>query len=282
LSADEQFDGWRADQAKPDCQKRGLIRQLGNMRVIPVIDLMNGQVVRAVAGKRSEYKPIQSQIAIDAQPATVARALLERFGFETVYVADLDAIQGRSPNVTAWEEIRRTGLSLWLDAGVGDPSACLALHERLRSRSIDANIIIALESLRDPDDESWLNVRALAQAFTFSLDLQNGIPIHQIDDWRDRSPLEIGRSAHARGFFDLIVLDLADVGTAHGPGTLPLCRQLIEELHPVRIVAGGGVRGLADLEALAEAGCDAALVASALHDGRLTPEDIRRIESRPN
>jgi phosphoribosylformimino-5-aminoimidazole carboxamide ribotide isomerase len=46
------------------------------------------------------------------------------------------------------------------------------------------------------------------------------------------------------------------------------------------IVAGGGVRGVPDLEALANAGCDAALVASALHDGRLTPHDIRRIEKR--
>src|SRR4051812_22723799 len=142
------------------------------MRVIPVIDLMNGQVVRAVAGRRSEYKPIQSQIATDAQPATVASALLERFGFEMVYVADLDAIQGRSPNVTAWEQIRGAGLSLWLDTGVCDPSACLALHELLRSRLIDAHIVIALESLRNPDAEGWLDLRALGQALTFSLDLQ--------------------------------------------------------------------------------------------------------------
>ncbi len=251
------------------------------MRVIPVIDLLNGQVVRAVAGRRSEYKPIQSRIAVDPQPATVARALLERFGFETVYVADLDAIQGRPPNVSAWEQIRRVGLSLWLDAGVSDPSACLALHELLRSRLIDANIIIGLESLRDPDDAGWLDVRALTQAFTFSLDLKNGIPVHHIDQWRDRSAVEIGRSAHALGFLNIIVLDLADVGTGQGPGTLALCRQLKSELHPVSIVAGGGVRGLTDLEALADAGCDAALVASALHDGRLSPDDIRRIENRP-
>src|SRR5688572_18574193 len=115
-------------RAKPDCQSGAAIRQLGRvfptMRVIPVIDLMNGQVVRGIGGKRSEYQPIKSQIATDAQPATVARAFVEHFGFDTAYVADLDAIQGRPPNLIAWKEIHAAGLKLWLDAGIGTPQAC--------------------------------------------------------------------------------------------------------------------------------------------------------------
>src|SRR6187431_505841 len=100
------------------------------MRVIPVIDLMYGQVVRGVAGRRSEYRPIQSQIAADARPATVARAFVERFGFETVYVADLDAIGGGAPDLISLEMIARAGLNLWVDAGVGKPFAFRLLHER--------------------------------------------------------------------------------------------------------------------------------------------------------
>ena len=42
----------------------------------------------------------------------------------------------------------------------------------------------------------------------------------------------------------------------------------------VELVAGGGIRGVEDLLRLAEAGCDAVLVASALHDGRITIEDL--------
>jgi phosphoribosylformimino-5-aminoimidazole carboxamide ribotide isomerase len=38
----------------------------------------------------------------------------------------------------------------------------------------------------------------------------------------------------------------------------------------LEIISGGGVRGPRDLQALAAAGADAALVASALHDGRLS------------
>jgi phosphoribosylformimino-5-aminoimidazole carboxamide ribotide isomerase len=74
----------------------------------------------------------------------------------------------------------------------------------------------------------------------------------------------------------MIVLDLAQVGVDAGISTLELCRHL-HDTHPsVEIISGGGVRHVDDLTQLASAGCDAALVASALHDGRLTTDDIAR------
>ena len=74
---------------------------------------------------------------------------------------------------------------------------------------------------------------------------------------------QIAAAAIAAGVQRLIILDLADVGVGGGVGTLTLC-QAIRAAHPqVEIIAGGGVRGLADLQQMAAAGCDAALVASA-------------------
>jgi phosphoribosylformimino-5-aminoimidazole carboxamide ribotide isomerase len=49
----------------------------------------------------------------------------------------------------------------------------------------------------------------------------------------------------------------------------------------MELTSGGGVRGRDDLAALADAGCDAALVASALHDGQLTVSDIQQIQTYP-
>jgi len=250
------------------------------MQIIPVLDLMNGQVVRGIAGRRSEYRPIQSSIAADARPATVARAFVERFGFETVYVADLDAIQGGSRNIEAYEAIKDEGLKLWLDAGVGDPQAYSDLGDFLFSRNIEGAIVIALECLKDPYDDLWSDHTPDAPfRAVFSLDLKDGVPIHHVAAWRSMSAAEIGRAVHDLRFRDIIVLDLADVGMSQGSRTLKLCRQLVDELNQVRITAGGGVREVSDLELLACAGCNAALVASALHDGRLTREEIRQIEN---
>ncbi|MEX2558660.1 MAG: HisA/HisF-related TIM barrel protein, partial [Pirellulales bacterium] len=63
-------------------------------------------------------------------------------------------------------------------------------------------------------------------------------------------------------------------GMDAGVAALALCRELRQRHQQLELVSGGGVRGLQDLRALAEAGCDAALVASALHDGRLTAGDL--------
>jgi len=46
------------------------------MRIIPVIDLMHGQVVRGIAGQRHTYQPIQSRLVASADPMAVARAFL--------------------------------------------------------------------------------------------------------------------------------------------------------------------------------------------------------------
>ena len=73
------------------------------------------------------------------------------------------------------------------------------------------------------------------------------------------------------------MLDLARVGVGAGVGTVELCQHL-KRAHPdVEITAGGGVRGMADVLHLEKVGVDRVLVASALHDGRITPGDVRKL-----
>src|SRR5205085_9347687 len=60
--------------------------------LLPVIDLMQGEVVHGIAGRREEYRPIVSILAESTKPLAVARAFREEFGFNELYLADLDAI----------------------------------------------------------------------------------------------------------------------------------------------------------------------------------------------
>src|SRR5262249_50181073 len=105
----------------------------------------------------------------------------------------------------------------------------------------------------------------------FSLDLKQSQPLVGSQAWHGLDALSIARLALRLGVRRLIVLDLAQVGMNGGVATLPLCRSLRCLDDRAEIIAGGGVRSEADLDALAKAGCDGALVASALHDGRLQP-----------
>ncbi len=65
------------------------------MRIIPVIDLMNGLVVQAIRGERDQYGPVHSILVPDAKPLSVAQALQDETCCNEFYIADLDAILGR-------------------------------------------------------------------------------------------------------------------------------------------------------------------------------------------
>ena len=87
------------------------------MRVIPVIDILNGIAVHAVRGKRSEYKPLVSVLCPSAKPSEIAFAF-KKLGFSRLYIADLDAIMKKSSNLAVIRQIAKsTGLDLMVDAG---------------------------------------------------------------------------------------------------------------------------------------------------------------------
>src|SRR6476620_4310738 len=61
-------------------------------RIIPVIDVIAGRVVRAVGGRRDEYRPIQSRLTQSTDQVEVARTLIELTQAKEIYIADLDSI----------------------------------------------------------------------------------------------------------------------------------------------------------------------------------------------
>ena len=79
----------------------------------------------------------------------------------------------------------------------------------------------------------------------------------------------------------IIAMTLARVGSGAGPDTARL-DQVQRRAGARRLFAAGGVRDAGDIERLAAMGVAGALVARALHDGRLTGADLApfRAESR--
>ena len=91
------------------------------MQIVPAIDIQQGEVVRAVAGERLAYLPLQSKLAKSADPEEIGRALAEKCGLSLAYLADLDAIKGDQPNWDLYRQLIACGLVLWIDAGFNLP-----------------------------------------------------------------------------------------------------------------------------------------------------------------
>lgn len=243
------------------------------MLVVPVLDLQSGQVVRGVAGRRHEYRPVQSLLCDDARPASVATAFVERLGLDTAYVADLDAIAGGEPAFDAYRTLCECGLRLWIDAGTGDARRAREMAEFANACAGIAGIVAGLESLPDLAALREAFATVGPERFIFSLDLKHGRPWTSSRGWQGRSAEQIGEAALALGARKMIVLDIAQVGGNAGVADNPFVATLRERWPDVTLIGGGGVRGREDLRKLAAAEFDAALVATALHNGQLTKED---------
>ena len=116
-------------------------------QLIPVIDLLNGQAVHAVGGRRAHYQPLQSILHASSEPIPLVRLCRESLGLQTLYLADLDAIGGRPPRLDIARESLKSGVHLWIDAGVCDARSLTPLRELDPTR---VTIVAGLETLSGP------------------------------------------------------------------------------------------------------------------------------------
>jgi len=237
------------------------------MRICAVMDLKGGQVVHAVAGQRDRCRPIHSTLVQSSRPCDVAQAFIDHRGIREAYVADLDAIEGKSSDLRSIQAIIDTGMRVILDAGVRNAQQAELLlgHYQVPANQPLEGIVVPLESAEQPGDWPALVELLSAERAVFSLDLQGGRPLSPATQLAQQTPFAIADLAWNAGFRRLIVLDLQSVGTRQGPSTLALCHTLSQQYAWSELISGGGVRHASDLEALAQAGCNCALVASALH-----------------
>jgi len=239
------------------------------MRIVGVLDLRNGRAVHARAGDRERYEPVQSvagEAIVPGDALALAEIYRDRFGLSELYVADLDAIEGRAPQDRLASSLAAVG-AVWLDAGVSSADGA----RRVLTLGA-AHVVVGLETLA-----SWEALDEMCAVggarIAFSLDLRDGKPL-------GNERVSCGGSVHAvaarageAGVASIIVIDLARVGTRGGLDAGLVAR--VHEAAPhAALLAGGGVRGPDDLARLDDAGCDGALVATALLDGRITVDEI--------
>ena len=233
------------------------------VRIIPVIDLKQGQVVHAIAGKRSSYQPVQSVLCDSSRPADIAGAFAN-LGLTDCYVADLDAIEGHEANVDSYRAIGQH-LRIWLDAGVRTVWQAKSL---LADSNID-RVILGLESMSQKETIQQILTDTDSAKVIVSIDMKDGQLLTDIAEWKAGSPIHVGQELVRWGARALILLDLARVGLAQGPGTEELCRALAELSESPEIICGGGIATVADIQAAMENGADGLLIATAIHTGKI-------------
>jgi len=228
------------------------------MEIIPVIDLRDEMVVHARMGRRELYRPIQTPLSPTSKPVDVVTGLMSIHPFATLYIADLDAIEGKRNNHLSIMRLKQTfpQVAFWLDSGIAD------VETAMKWLRLDlGHLVLGSEAQFDADILSCISEN---DRLVLSLDFREArfqgpaTLLTQVNFWPRR----------------VIVMTLDRVGSHSGPDFERL--GAIKRVAETRaIYAAGGVRNAEDLQSLADLGIAGALVASSLHTGSITAADIR-------
>jgi phosphoribosylformimino-5-aminoimidazole carboxamide ribotide isomerase len=239
------------------------------LKIIPVIDILNGKVVHAVKGQRHNYQPLESILVKSTEPLEVAKGF-KALGFKELYIADLDSIIDCSMNFQTLKSIaNRTGLKLMVDAGITSIPRAKKLFEIGISK-----LIIGTETLqRKKFVEQAVEIFG-SDRVVISLDLKGEKVVVKLGFDGCLSPICFLQDFKRMGVSQVIILDLTRVGSGEGVNVDFLMKVIAEV--SIDVFVGGGVRDINDLVKLRNLGVSGTLIASALHTGKISLDALKQ------
>ncbi len=230
------------------------------MLIIPVIDLSCGLVVHAKQGQRHTYQPIKSVISASAKPETVLSSFLELYPFKTIYIADLDAIQktGSQNEIILGLAASHKECEFWVDASINaiqnNPSDCYAENIKLILGSENKLSEELLSTLLKKNPDIILSLDFNAHGL-----IENSYLLKDNSNWSEQ----------------IIVMTLSHVGSNKGVDKQCL-NNVLSLAKNNKVYAAGGVRNKDDLMELKSMNVNGALIATALHTGAISKEDLEQ------
>lgn len=240
-----------------------------SLKIIPVIDILNGIAVNALRGKRSDYHPLKSKICDSTNPITVALSF-RNYGFHEIYLADLDAIMNKGSNSSIFEKIITIPqLELLIDAGISDlKNARNLLKTKNQKIIIGTESLVELGFIKDAIELFGTN-RVIV-----SIDLKNGKILSKSNDISSMDINQLICKLQETGLNQIIILDLSRVGSNEGVDIALLKRVL--RCFKGKVFVGGGIRSLNELLEIEKLGIEGVLIASALHSGSILIDSLHK------
>jgi len=228
------------------------------VRCIFVLDIFNGAVVHAVRGERSLYEPISrySRIVSISDPLGVMKEIRPK----EVYVADLNLLTGSGDNLAAIADISRVSKTM------ADTGITLADDMDYLPKGITPVLGTETASMKLIDEA------VLQRHIVVSVDMKRRNVLTR-DPELMLAPLEVIRKLNGIPIDGVILLELDRVGTSSGLDTDFLEKAFSVSDHP--LILGGGVKEVEDLRTLEDLGFRGALVATAVHNGKIPLEALR-------
>lgn len=236
------------------------------MRIIPAIDIIEGQCVRLSKGDYDTKK------VYNENPLEVAKAF-EDSGIEYLHLVDLDGAKSKHiVNHKILESIA-THTSLKIDFGGGlktDKDLQIAFEsgaEQITGGSIAVtNQVLFLD---------WLS-KFGSQKIILGADAKDGKIA--TGGWKESSDLEIEKFIKdfvSSGIQYVISTDISKDGMLEGP-SVDLYHSILEANPDLKLIASGGISNLQDVEDVFEIGCEGVIIGKAIYENRISLKELEK------
>jgi phosphoribosylformimino-5-aminoimidazole carboxamide ribotide isomerase len=222
------------------------------MRIIFVLDIFDGLVVHALKGQREQYLPVDGFSSVCN--TSDALEIVKKLHPEEVYAADLNRIRGIGDNfhvIKNVSEYCRTILSCGVrNAQEVSPGQKIADSVTIGCENADFNVISKACELADVS-RMHVNIDLMDNKILTNTKIS-------------LTPLEAVKKLNDYPINNLIIIDLTKVGTGSGINVGFLEDVIACSDH--KLIFGGGVRNMDDIELLSDIGVTGALVATGIHN----------------
>lgn len=222
--------------------------------IIPVLDLKEGVAVSGQSGQRETYRLLKTVYSPSTDPVEISMSL-KREGAKRVYLADLDAIEGKGSNLELVEKINHF-LPVMLDGGVSD------LQSFKFALRFAEKIIVATETLKNLEELNKIFTLFPKERIVVSIDFRDGkIFSKNVSLSLPKLKSKLFELEPA----EIILLDISGVGTEKGFNKSLLYKFKGWEQS---LILGGGVIP-EDIINLQKQGITKFLMGSILHSGHM-------------
>ncbi|HXG14019.1 MAG TPA: 1-(5-phosphoribosyl)-5-[(5-phosphoribosylamino)methylideneamino]imidazole-4-carboxamide isomerase [Candidatus Nitrosotenuis sp.] len=233
------------------------------MKVIPAIDLMEGQVVRLVQGKP------QNKTVYSDKPQEIAKRW-EKDGADMLHIVDLDATLQRGSNFNLIRRItQHVSIPVQVAGGLRT--------ETLINDALDFadRVVIGTIAFKNEDLAKSLMKKFGSNRIVISVDHNDGIIV--INGWQQQTTTKLldAISKFARkDFTEFLVTNVSRDGTLLGPDTKTLTEACKVGKN---VIASGGISGPEDISKVKECNAYGVILGKALYDGKISIQEAKKL-----
>ncbi len=234
------------------------------MKIIPAIDIMNGQVVRLYKGD-----PKQKTIYSD-NPIEIAKKW-EQNGADMLHIVDLDATLGMGSNLSIIKKIiANVSTPVEIAGGLRDESIVMD------TAKISNRVVLGTLAFNDQNTLKKLLENLGAKKIVISVDHKEGeIVTH---GWQKRTGVKLIDAIKdflAMGFSEFLLTNVNRDGTLEGP-ELKFLEQACN-LENANVIASGGISNVKDVQDVKEKNSFGVILGKALYENKITIEEAKKV-----